>query len=191
MIGIKWLRSSVIGAVGVLAASLTITGSTAAAATPGLGETRTGALRAQELPTYQIMNQRSGKCLDKMSEDGNRDDARVQQWHCSGANEQKWQLYYDADGYWQIYNVTAGAKCLSGYHRFNGNGVPVVMSWCGQGENQQWTLTKTIDFPIPYYTFRDRLTGRCLDVPNASPEAGVPMQEWECNGTVAQNFSFR
>jgi mannan endo-1,4-beta-mannosidase len=35
-----------------------------------------------------------------------------------------------------------------------------------------------------------RHSGKCVDVPSASTSAGVGLQQWVCNGTVAQNFSF-
>ncbi len=33
-------------------------------------------------------------------------------------------------------------------------------------------------------------SGKCVDVPGASTSAGAALQQWTCNGTVAQNFNF-
>lgn len=35
-----------------------------------------------------------------------------------------------------------------------------------------------------------RHSGKCVDVPGATSSAGVGLQQWVCNGTVAQSFSF-
>jgi hypothetical protein len=38
------------------------------------------------------------------------------------------------------------------------------------------------------YVLHMRATGNCLDVSGASTADGAKVQEWSCNGTVAQNF---
>ena len=43
--------------------------------------------------------------------------------------------------------------------------------------------------PIPlaqFFKFVARSSGRCLDVPGQSTANGTQLQQWDCNGTVAQ-----
>jgi hypothetical protein len=52
--------------------------------------------------------------------------------------------------------------------------------------SQQWTLTSVGG---GFYTFKNRASAMCLDVPGSSTSAGLQLQQYSCNGTNAQSFS--
>jgi len=53
------------------------------------------------------------------------------------------------------------------------------------GTNQQW---QPVSVGNGYYRFVARHSGKCLDVPGASINDGVQLQQWDCNGSGAQAF---
>lgn len=67
--------------------------------------------------------------------------------------------------------------------------LPTSLIACRAVSNERWDAT----LPLPNVTslisrigWRDN--GFCLDVPGASAEAGLQVQLWTCNGTLAQRW---
>jgi beta-glucanase (GH16 family) len=138
---------------------------------------------------YNVVNQRSGLCVDDAgwnTENG----AAVIQWTCGvGQDNQEWQLRPTDGGYYDVlvrqatylgWDVTGGAGAT-------GNSVKVQLWAVGGsgGTNQQW---KPVPLGDNYFKFVARHSGRCLDVPGSSTANGVQLQQWDCNGTGAQAF---
>jgi hypothetical protein len=68
-----------------------------------------------------------------------------------------------------------------------GNGVAIIeWSWWG-GTNQQF---QPVSMGGGSWKLVARHSGRCIDVPAASIDNGVKLQQYDCNGTGAQSFSF-
>jgi hypothetical protein len=134
---------------------------------------------------FQFVNKYSGMCADVQTENG----LYVQQRPCSGVRVQAWQPYHDADGYYELFNLTYG-PCLTGYGGWIGNGVPVVVQTCGANTYQQWQVVQVLTFPVNYYAFIDRNSNKCLTVPGPSTRDGVRLVEWDCQYSDNQLFTF-
>lgn len=147
-----------------------------------------------------------GKCLDVKSEDIERTPlhARVQAWDCSGASEQQWSSHPYAqvpvgefgvlETLYQIKNLRTG-ECME----ITGDGSLVTGVQadevpCGTGSiasiaNQLW-----IESPsgrgdqLSTWAAATGGASLCLDLKGDSNENGTPIQQWTCNGTLAQVF---
>lgn len=62
-----------------------------------------------------------------------------------------------------------------------------LMNCINGGSQQNWYFT-----PVGggYYTLQNGLSGKCLDVTNASTQDGALMQQYSCNGGQQQNWYF-
>jgi len=134
---------------------------------------------------YQLINKRSNKCLEVQTPDG----FYVHQWSCLGSREQAWQPYLDTDGYYELFNLRFG-PCLTGFNGWIGNGVPVVVQPCGAHSYQQWQIIQVASFPVNYYAFKDRNSGKCLNISGGSFADGAPLIEYDCVFTDNEMFAF-
>ncbi|GAA3438974.1 RICIN domain-containing protein [Kutzneria kofuensis] len=141
---------------------------------------------------FEIVNVNSGKCLDVRTETGlYSNGAHIQQYSCGDAAGQKWWVWDVGNGYYKISNEASG-KCLNVVGGWVGWGVPIEQWDCSQATTSAtWKIIRVADFPTPVYEFVTQTGGLCLDVPNASTANEVRLQTWGCNGTVAQQFTFR
>ncbi len=77
---------------------------------------------------------------------------------------------------------------MAGGSGATGNSVPVQLwgiSTAAPGTNQQW-LPQHLGNGV--WRFVARHSGKGVDVPAASLNNGVPLQQYTCNGTGAQSF---
>jgi glucosylceramidase len=81
---------------------------------------------------------------------------------------------------WLGWDVTGGPGAT-------GTGTKVQLWGVGSpaGTNQQW---KPVALGGGWFRFVARHSGKCLDVPGQSRTNGTQLQQWDCNGTVAQSF---
>ena len=79
---------------------------------------------------------------------------------------------------WLGLDVTGGAAAT-------GNGAKIQLWGVGApaGTNQQW---RPVALGNGFFRLVARHSGRCLDVPGQSTANGLQLQQWDCNGTVAQ-----
>jgi hypothetical protein len=105
--------------------------------------TVSGAASAAAGSTFNsITNAGNGKCLDVVAEDGYYNiGARVQQYHCTGAQEQKWRAVQinSIGGFyptWEIVSQRSGL-CL-GREPFADNGEQAVQLVCDGGTDVGW-----------------------------------------------------
>jgi hypothetical protein len=75
-----------------------------------------------------------------------------------------------------VLDVTDGVKS---------NGALVQLWQYYPSQNQQW---KAVSEGGGNYHFVARHSGRCLDVPGASADNSVQLQQYDCNNSVAQSF---
>jgi Thaumatin family/Ricin-type beta-trefoil lectin domain-like len=136
---------------------------------------------------YNIINENSGKCVDD-AEWGTVNGSIVQQYGCGNhqANQQ-WRLQPTSDGYYRIISRHAPSLVLdvAGGPNATNAGVKVHLWGDHGGTNQQW---KPVDLGGGYYKLVARHSGKCLDVPWASIEQGVQLQQADCSGNPAQSF---
>jgi len=136
---------------------------------------------------YTVTNKNDGSCVDDENW-GTADGSLVQQYTCGGGQaNQQWQFTPTSGGYYYVtsrqanlvWDVTGGAGAT-------GTGVKIQLWSYGGGTNQQWLPVSNGDGT---YHFVARNSGLCLDVPSASTANGVQLQQYTCNGTVAQSWT--
>ena len=98
----------------------------------------------QDLPTYWLINEHSGKCLDMAIDGPVGNGTRVQQWKCSGASaNQEWiplQVSPLNSGWVELRNRMNNTLCLdvteANYH----DGAKLQVWNCGGNWNQRWNI---------------------------------------------------
>ncbi|GAA1685654.1 hypothetical protein GCM10009765_38670 [Fodinicola feengrottensis] len=136
----------------------------------------------------QILNVRSGKCLDKTDQD-NRAGARVMQWSCWGADNQEWNpardgvpnLQHDT-GSWLVLtlaNTDPDASLQVSPYQSVAPGQ--LFSARSNGPSQGWH----------YLTLRAVDSGNCLAVRDSSLEDGAGVVAMACTGGPEQTWRIR
>ncbi|HTI25870.1 MAG TPA: RICIN domain-containing protein [Kutzneria sp.] len=135
--------------------------------------------------TYTVTNAGSGKCVDARSA-ATANDTAVQQYTCNGTAAQSWTFTATDSGYYQIGASTATGQVWDVANVSTADSAVVHLWTYGGGANQQW---QPVDEGNGNYHFVNRNSGKCLDVPGASVNDSVQLQQYTCNGTAAQTFS--
>jgi hypothetical protein len=185
--------------LGVLAATVLMTGL-------GLAATATAASAATAAPAVQsataakvqpagavrplagafnpIRNVGDGKCLQPTS---TADVAPVVQITCNGSLIQNWAFLQVATNHYRFLNQLSGL-C---FDAFDGafNGARLLQGECKAISNEEFNTGASLPNVTKIETrvhFNDN--GFCVDVPGASPAEGLPVQIFQCNGTLAQRW---
>jgi glucosylceramidase len=128
-----------------------------------------------------------GLCVDDNGF-GTTNGTPVIQWTCGNQRlNQEWQFQPTDSGFFRIMVRQASYLGLdvTGGPGATGDGVKVQLWGVGTpaGTNQQW---QPVALGNGFFQLVARHSGKCLDVPGQSRTLGVQLQEWTCNGTVAQ-----
>ena len=180
-----------------LAANGMVAGPVVASATsnPGVGSGGAPGDPISATAWYNIVNQNSTLCVDA-SAWGYTDGTVIQQYTCGGAQaNQEWQFQPTDGGYYEIVNrnalSTAGLPVVlqvTGGPWAIANQVGIQLWDYAGATNQQW-------MPVPMgngvYKFVARNSSKCLDVPDASSAALIPLQQYDCNETAAQSYTLQ
>jgi len=135
----------------------------------------------------EITNAVNHKCLDIRTQDGvNNDRARVQQYHCTGVDEQKFIVTFATNdqGHPYFYLVTLRNKCIELSQPTAADGVQIDQTTCALKPEQLWRLQTSTD--LTYNLISN--FGTCLDVSGGSSADEARIQSWTCNGTGAQRW---
>lgn len=123
--------------------------------------------------------------------------ARVILFDCYGTNNQKWAPIWVAGtgtpyGAAMFVNANSG-KCLDLANGSTANGAHVIQWNCHNGSNQQWEVVlpagadpATHEWPV---MFKNRATGKCLDLDNRNTVNGTGFLQWDCEGLNNQLFT--
>lgn len=117
----------------------------------------------------------SGKCADVVGSSTTA-GAEVQQWSCSGGDDQQWQLHTVGGGYYQILNGHSGL-CLDVSGSSTADKAPIVQQTCDGRTSQQWQLRAT---GTGYFEIVARHSGKCLDVDSAFTTDGARLLQYTC-----------
>jgi hypothetical protein len=160
---------------------------------PGTGGSGTGSTSTISTTVwYNVVNTNSSMCVDAAGW-GTGNGTLVQQFTCGGAQtNQEWQFQPTDSGYYRVvnrnaYNATAANVVwdVTGGPRATADQIPVQLWSYVNNTNQQW-------MPVPLgngaYKFVARNSSKCLDVPGGSGAASTGLQQYDCNGTVAQSY---
>jgi hypothetical protein len=185
------VRSKIFGALlaGAVAAGLNVAGGGLAPAD--------AAVRAAQVTTpitpfagvfHPISNVGNGMCLQPAS---TADTAAIVQEPCiPGSIAQGWQDRQIGTNHYNFINQQTG-ECIDAFDgAFNGARVLQTMCRGNVGNtNQQYNTAATLpNVVIIMSRVGGSDTGFCIDVPGAQAIAGLAMQLFSCNGTLAQRW---
>nr|WP_225849651.1 RICIN domain-containing protein [Streptomyces sp. HPF1205] len=156
-------------------------------AAAGLAVLTASGAQAATVPTgpTTVVNAGSGKCVDARAA-ATADGTAVQQYTCNGTTAQSWQLTATDSGYYRIGAASAPDQVWDETDVSTADGAPTQLWLYGGGANQQWL---PVAESSGAYHFVNRNSGKCLDVPGASTDDSVQLQQYTCNGTAAQSFT--
>lgn len=144
---------------------------------------------------YSIENTNSTLCVDALAS-GTANNTKLVQDTCnSSSTSQQWQFQSTGSGYYQVVNrnaLNATAKNevwdVLGGPRATAIEVPIQLySWKTE-TNEEWLPTVMSNDD---WTFTVRNSSMCLDVPGASSEVNLELQQYTCNKTGAQTFTLK
>ena len=152
--------------------------------------TVSAAANAASASTFnEIRNAGTNKCLDVTAEDGYYNvGARVQQYHCTGVQEQKWRAIQinSIDGFsptWEIVSQRSGL-CL-GRGGFAVDGQQAIQMPCDGSRQVAWYVGNLQNGNYDLVNIYD---SRVLDLSGGSSADHAKVQLWTWNGTFAQQW---
>ena len=104
---------------------------------------------------------------------------------------QRWYAVNAGDGYWSFLpqnSATMAWAILPGANSANDGQKMQLVSYTG-ATNQQWLYVQDSPQNGSIGHFVNRMTGKCADINGQSQTPGLQVQQWTCNGSVAQSFS--
>jgi len=128
-----------------------------------------------------VVNRNSQKCLD-VFESSTADNANIEQFDCTGNDNQKFNIELLTSGHVRIIAKHSG-KCLDGIA--GGDGANIVQHGCNGGPNQSFEMIDRGDGAI---VFKNLQYSTCVDLTDSSTANRANLQLWGCNGSVAQNY---
>ena len=134
--------------------------------------------------TLQVRH--SGKCLDVPG--GSRNSVTpVQQYSCTGGNNQSWSVESIGNGYYRIVSRFSG-MCLD-VQGFSQSPQGLVQQFpCNGGDNQSFSFSSVSG---GYNLIIAKHSGMCLDVRAASTADLAPVQQYPCQGNNNQQWIIR
>lgn len=154
----------------------------------GLNKPVIGLPKSLELNAlYRLSPRHSQKCLDIRDGGNPINGTRLQQWECTGAENQIFRLEASAiPGGFRLVNPKHN-KCIDA-HVLNVPNGTFTQQWdCNQSSQQTFRF---IEGPLGSYKLRFDNSGRCLDVSGVSRESGADMIQWDCDFANYGNQDF-
>jgi hypothetical protein len=134
-------------------------------------------------PFSQLVAKHSGKCLDVVGVSSDN-DAEINQWDCSGGDNQTWKIE-DAGHGFSFLKAKHSGKCLDVSEISLSDGAAVIQWDCWGGDNQKWKIEPAGD---GFSTLKAKHSGKCLDVSGVNKGNGARLQQWECWGGENQKW---
>ncbi len=148
----------------------------------------TGSTSISSTAWYAVVNSNSTLCLDAA---GTGDGTTVLQNSCgSSQGSQQWQFQPTDSGYYKVISRPSGNKgwdVTGGYWQV-ANSVKIQIWTAGGNTNQQWM---PVSLGNGQFKFIARNSSKCMDIPGASSNVGLQVQQYDCNGTGAQSFTLQ
>jgi hypothetical protein len=148
-------------------------------------DTATGVVQGAPGATDSLVARHSGKCLD-VSSASTADSARLLQWTCNAAANQRWTVQSLGNGYVRLVARHSG-KCLDVNGASTADGATVLQYTCSGRTNQQWQLRDASG----YVQVVARHSGKCLDVTSASTADGAAVVQYTCGSGTNQQWTRR
>jgi hypothetical protein len=136
---------------------------------------------------YTIISKKSGLCIDTTS--GRRDDgAAIEQDPCvAGQPSQQWQLIPTSGGWWRMSMRGAPNQVWDVTNASTSDGGKIALLGWHNHVAQEWN---PVALGGGYFKVTQRNSGKCLDVDQGLMTAGLQMQQWGCNDSDAQAWTF-
>lgn len=136
---------------------------------------------------YKILNVASGKALDVAYAQAG-DGARVQQYDWKGTDAQRWAIE-SVDGGYRLYSALSKKYVLDLAYGDTADGTRVQLYHNKDTKAQVWRLEK-IEAAVPdgEYVLTSQVSGKALDVADASVSNAANVQQYQPNGTLGQKF---
>lgn len=133
-----------------------------------------------------LIARHSGKCLDVPG--GSRNSIiPVQQYSCTGANNQTWTFQAIGDGFFRVVSLFSG-MCLD-VQNFSQQPQALVQQYpCNGGDNQSFVFQHVSG---GYNLIVAKHSGMCLDVSGASTADLALIQQFPCHGNTNQQWAIR
>ncbi|MCB0191185.1 MAG: ricin-type beta-trefoil lectin domain protein [Anaerolineae bacterium] len=133
-----------------------------------------------------IQVRHSGKCLDVPG--GSQGTITpVQQFSCTGNNNQSWSLESVGNGYFRIVSRFSG-MCLD-VQGFSQQAHALIQQFpCNGGDNQSFSFRHASG---GYNMIVAKHSGLCLDVPGSSNNDKISIQQYPCHGSDNQLWRIR
>ncbi|GAB3641453.1 RICIN domain-containing protein [Spirosoma arcticum] len=135
--------------------------------------------------TYTITAKHSSKALDVYGS-SREDGGKIVQWGPNGADNQKWILTDQKNGYYLIKSSLNG-KALDVGGSSMSDGAQVFQWSIHLGDNQQFKL---VDAGGGYYNVVAKHSQKYLTIERNSPSDGAYLQQWSNNNGDNQKFRF-
>jgi hypothetical protein len=136
--------------------------------------------------SHSLQVSHSQKCMDVPGGSSNA-VTPIQQFSCTGANNQEWSVESVGNGYYRIVSRFSG-MCLD-VKGFSQQPHAVVQQYpCNGGDNQSFTFRKVSG---DYNLIVAKHSGMCLDVKGASTADLAPIQQYSCHGNSNQQWRYR
>ena len=141
------------------------------------------------IPTgwVSLISKNSGKCLD-VPNSSTAPGTFLQQWTCTGGDNQKFQFTPVAGGYKVTVKNSGLQWDIWGGLNATYNGAPLSQWRYWGGANEIFQVNATGD---GYYTINPTLSGKCLDVNAISKDNGALVQQWTCWGGDNQKWTLQ
>jgi Ricin-type beta-trefoil lectin domain len=151
---------------------------------PAVGRLTVSASLTAQSNTGQIGSFFANNCLQPVNE-STAQGAAIVQMPCNNSPAQQWRAVSMGGRVFHFVNSLSGL-CLDARGGAV-NHTPVQQWTCNKITNENWESPEVSDDDIP--PLISRVSGTrsyCLDVPGAQKSAGLAVQIYRCNGTVAQ-----
>ncbi|MGP4085085.1 family 43 glycosylhydrolase [Streptomyces sp. KR55] len=133
--------------------------------------------------TYTVVNRNSGKCLD-VAGSSSADGANVQQYICSGGNNQRWRLEDLGDDTHRLVNVATG-KVLDTANCSADDGADLRQwSWL----NNTCQRFRFVATDGGYVRIVNQATGKVADVANCSTADAADVRQWTWLNNACQQW---
>ncbi len=132
---------------------------------------------------YYLLASNSNKCLD-VRDHQTQNGAALQQWDCTGEDQQKFRLANEGDGYFSLVGVQSN-RCVSVQEANPANGTPIIQWDCHSGPDQRARL---IPLGFGQYEARFANSDKCLTVGGGDTGNGAAVIQSDCNSGSEQHW---
>ena len=134
----------------------------------------------------KLVSVESGKCLQPVNGSLIQGEAIVQET-CNGSVAQQWTVTSVSST--KVHLVNRSSRLCLDARGGATNGTPIQQWTCNSISNEDWQPGPEGSDDIP--PLMSRVSGTssyCLDIPGGQATAGLAMQIYRCNGTLAQQW---